>query len=184
MKHIVLFFLLMPLTILAQSNTLFVQGDVVNIRKEPNAQAEVVAKAKRLERLTVLQKSNQDVIGGITDFWYQVKTENGKVGFVFGNFTSLKLEGQKIGVFVLSELYFGDCFHLVLGDIDFGLAYNNYGSVDDLTDDADSETPKYLGKKFKVTYNDLYTMYYEACNPDLPGKLIKTETIVGLQLVD
>ena len=104
MKHIVLFFLLMPLTILAQSNTLFVQGDVVNIRKEPNAQAEVVAKAKRLERLTVLQKSNQDVIGGITDFWYQVKTENGKVGFVFGNFTSLKLEGQKIGVFVLSEL--------------------------------------------------------------------------------
>jgi hypothetical protein len=81
-------------------------------------------------------------------------------------------------------LSFGDCFHLLLGDIDFGLAYNNYGSVDDLTDDADSETPKYVGKKFRVTYNDLFTMYYEACNPDLPGELIKTATIVNLQLVN
>jgi hypothetical protein len=184
MKHIVLFFLLMPLTILAQSNTLFVQGDVVNIRSAPNAQGAVVAKAKRLERLTVLQKSNQDVIGGITDFWYQVQTENGKTGYVFGNFTSLKLEGQKTAILVLSELYFGDCLHLAFGDHSFGLAYNNYGSVDDLTDDADSETPKYVGKKFRVTYNDLFTMYYEACNGDLPGKLIKTETIVNLQLVN
>jgi len=168
----------------AQSNTLFVQGDVVNIRKAPNAQAEVVAKAKRLERLTVLQKSNQDVIGGITDFWYQVKTENGKVGFVFGNFTSLKMEGQKSEVLVLTDMFFGDCLHLAFGDHSFGLAYNNFGSVDDLIDDADSDAPKYVGKRFRVTYNDLYTMYYEACNPDLPGKLIKTETIVGLQLVN
>jgi uncharacterized protein YgiM (DUF1202 family) len=184
MKQLVLFFLLLPLSMIAQLNTLYVQGDVVNIRSAPNAQGAVVAKAKRLERLDVLQQSAQDIVGGVTDNWYQVRTPSGKTGYVFGNFTSLKREGQKTEILVLTEMFFGDCLHLVFGDHSFGLADNNFGQVDDLIDDADSDAPKYVGRKFRVTYNDLYTIHYEACNSDLPGELIKTETIVNLQLID
>jgi hypothetical protein len=183
MKKLFLFLFLLPISIFAQTE-LIIQGDVVNIRKSPNVQGEVVVKAKRFERLSVLQKASQDFIGGVTDYWYRVQTASGKVGYVFGNFTSLKMEGQKTEVLVLTDMFFGDCLHLAFGDHSFGLAYNNFGSVDDLIDDADSDSPKYVGKKFRVTYNDLFTMYYEACNGDLPGKLIKTETIVNLQLVN
>lgn len=91
MKHLFFLLFLLPISIFAQTE-LIIQGDVVNIRKAPNVQGEVVAKAKRFESLTVLQKAAQDVIGGVTDYWYRVQTSTGKVGYVFGNFTSLKLE--------------------------------------------------------------------------------------------
>ena len=184
MKKFIVLLFLVPACVFGQLNTCYVQGDVVNIRNAPSAQGTVVAKVKRLERLTILQKSSQDVIGGVTDNWYQVKTQGGKTGYVFGNFTSLKREGQKTEILVLTEMFFGDCLHLVFSDHSFGLAYNNFGRFDDLIDDADSDKPKYVGRRFRVTYNDLFTMHYEACNSDLPGELIKTETIVNLELID
>ncbi len=174
---------LLPISIFAQTE-LIIQGDVVNIRKSPNVQGEVVAKAKRFERLTVLQKASQDFIGGVTDYWYRVQTASGKVGYVFGNFTSLKLEGQRTEDMYLSEISMGDCFHIIFGNHDFGFGYNNYGAYSDFIDEFDSGIPKYVGKKFRVTYNELFSMCSEACNPELPEKLIKTETIVNLILLN
>lgn len=183
MKNLLLFFFLLPISILAQTE-LIIQGDVVNIRKAPNVQGEVVAKAKRFERLTVLQQASQDFIGGVTDYWYRVQTSTGKVGYVFGNFTSLKLEGQRTEDLYFSEIALGDCFHLIFGDHDFGLGHNSFGPYSDLIDEFDSGIPKYVGKKFRVTYNDLFTMASEACNPELPETLTKTETIVSLILLN
>ncbi len=183
MKHLLFFFFFLPITIFAQTE-LIIQGDVVNIRKAPNVQGEVVAKAKRFERLTVLQKASQDFIGGVTDYWYRVQTSTGKVGYVFGNFTSLKLEGQRTEEMYLSEISMGDCFHIIFGDHDFGFGRNNYGVYSDFIDEIDTGIPKYAGKKFRVTYNDLFSMASEACNPDLPEELIKTETIVNLILLN
>lgn len=182
MKHLLLFLFLVPFSIFAQ-NELIVQGDVVNIRKSPSVQGEVVAKVKRFDRLKVLQTSSQDVIGGVSDNWYRVQTSTGKVGYVFGNFTSLKLEGQRTEDLYFTEIFFGDCFHIVFGDHDFGLANNSFGNYPDLIDEFDSGTQKYVGRKFRVTYNELFTMSSEACNPELPEELIKTETIVDLVLL-
>jgi hypothetical protein len=180
-----LFFLLffLPISILAQTE-LIVQGDVVNIRKSPSVQGEVVTKAKRFDRLSILQKASQDVIGGVTDYWYRVQTSTGKVGYVFGNFTSLKLEGQRTEDMYLSEISMGDCFHIIFGDHDFGFGYNNYGAYSDFIDEFDTGIPKYVGKKFRVTYNELFSESSEACNPELPQELIKTETIVNLTLLN
>ena len=183
MKHYLFLLFLLPISIFAQTE-LIIQGDVVNIRKSPNVQGEVVAKAKRFERLTVLQKASQDFIGGVTDYWYRVQTASGKVGYVFGNFTSLKLEGQRTEDMYLSEISMGDCFHIIFGNHDFGFGYNNYGAYSDFIDEFDSGIPKYVGKKFRVTYNELFSMCSEACNPELPEKLIKTETIVNLILLN
>jgi hypothetical protein len=181
MKHYLFLLFLLPISIFAQTE-LIIQGDVVNIRKAPNVQGEVVAKVKRFEHLTVLQKASQDFIGGVTDYWYRVQTSTGKVGYVFGNFTSLKLEGQRTEDIYLSEISMGDCFHIIFGNHDFG--YNNYGAYSDFIDEFDSGIPKYVGKKFRVTYNELFSMCSEACNPELPEKLIKTETIVNLILLN
>ena len=180
-----LFFLLffLPISIFAQTD-LIIQGDVVNIRKAPSVQGEVVTKAKRFDRLTILQKASQDVIGGVSDYWYRVQTSTGKVGYVFGNFTSLKLEGQRTEDMYLSEISMGDCFHIIFGDHDFGFGYNNYGAYSDFIDEFDTGIPKYVGKKFRVTYNVLFSESSEACNPELPQELIKTETIVSLTLLN
>jgi hypothetical protein len=183
MKKLLLFLFLLPISIIAQTE-LIIQGDVVNIRKVPNVQGEVVAKAKRFERLTVLQHASQDLIGGVTDYWYRVQTSAGKVGYVFGSFTSLKLEGQRTEDLYFTEISFGDCFHVIFGDHDFGMARNSFGVYSDLIDEYDSGIPKYVGKKFRVTYNELFTMASEACNPELPEELVKTETIVNLILLN
>jgi hypothetical protein len=183
MKNLLFVLLLFPFFMSAQS-VLIIQGDVVNIRKAPNVQGEVVTKAKRFERLTVLQKASQDFIGGVSDYWYRVQTSAGKVGYVFGNFTSLKLEGQRTEDLYLTEISMGDCFHLIFGEQDFGLAYNSFGAYSDLIDEFDSGIPKYVGKKFRVTYNDLFTMTSAACSPEQPEELTKTETIVNLLLLN
>lgn len=183
MKNYLFLLFLLPISIFAQTE-LIIQGDVVNIRKAPNVQGEVVTKVKRFEHLSVLQKASQDFIGGVTDYWYRVQTSTGKVGYVFGNFTSLKLEGQRTEDIYLSEISMGDCFHIIFGDHDFGFGYNNYGAYSDFIDEFDSGIPKYVGKKFRVTYNELFSMCSEACNPELPEKLIKTETIVNLILLN
>jgi len=184
MKKFIVFLFLVPVCVFGQLNTCYVQGDVVNIRKAPNVQGEVVAKAKRFESLTVLQKASQDFIGGVTDYWYRVQTSSGKVGYVFGNFTSLKIEGQRTEDIYLSEISMGDCFHIILGDHDFGLGYNNFGAYSDFIDEFDSGIPKYVGKKFRVTYNELFCMSSIACSPEQPEELTKTETIVNLVLLN
>jgi hypothetical protein len=183
MKKLLILLFLLPLSLFAQ-NELIIQGDVVNIRKAPNVQGEVVTKAKRFDSLTILQKASQDVIGGVTDFWYRVQTSTGKVGYVFGNFTSLKLEGQRTEEMYLSEISMGDCFHIIIGNHDFGLGYNNFGAYSDFIDEFDSGIPKYVGKKFRVTYNELFCMSSFACSPEQPEELTKTETIVNLILLN
>jgi len=183
MKKLLVLLFLLPLSLFAQ-NELVIQGDVVNIRKSPSVQGEVVTKATRFDRLTVLQKASQDVIGGVTDFWYRVQTSTGKVGYVFGNFTSLKLDGQRTEDLYFTEIFFGDCFHVIFENHDFGLADNTFGAYSDLIDEFDSGIPKYVGKKFRVTYNELFSMSSEACNPELREELIKTETIVNLILLN
>lgn len=174
------------LFLLSQSlcaQVLYVQGDVVNIRNSASTSGAIVVKAKRLEELTTIRRDKLEVVNGVEDYWYCVRTKAGKEGFVFGHFTSGKKEGQKTAELILTDVSMGDCYHLVFGEIDFGMGYNNLGDFEAIAEDESNPTPRYIGKRFRVTYNDLYSMQSEMCNPDYPLELVQVPTIVNLELL-
>jgi hypothetical protein len=183
MKKTLTFVFLLPFLFFAQTE-LIVQGEVVNVRKLADVSGELVAKVKRFDRLTIVEIGKEATINGVTDNWYKVKLETGKIGYVFGHFTSLKREGQITQVMKLSEVSLGDCFHLIFDDIDFGNARNVLGNFEDIENDAERDEPIYIGSMFNVTYNNLYTLHSDACSPDFPLELIQTPTIVQIEKIE
>ncbi|MFM7310203.1 MAG: SH3 domain-containing protein, partial [Flavobacteriales bacterium] len=79
----------------SSAQLIYIQGDVVNIRSAASTSGTVVVKAKRLDELTLVRRDKLDVVNGMEDYWYVVRTPAGKEGFVFGHFTSWKREGQE-----------------------------------------------------------------------------------------
>ncbi len=178
------FIILMIQLNFSHAQVLFVQGDVVNIRSSASTSGAVVVKAKRLDELTLIKRAQLEVVNGIEDYWYFVRTNNGKEGYVFGQFTSLKREGQRTEELILNEVSMGDCYHLIFGEIDFGSGKNDLGDFEAISDDETSAEPRYIGKRFRVTYNELYCMQYPMCNPDLPLELAQVPTILKLQILE
>lgn len=101
----------------AQTNTLVIQGDMVNIRKTADVKGEVVTKAKQSDVLAIIQKDKLDNVNGIQDYWYKVKVGTYE-GYVFGHFTSLKMEAPKINSNIEIVEY-------------SGLLFNNAGNEDE-----------------------------------------------------
>ncbi len=70
---------------------LMITGDNVNVRSLPNT-----ATGKKLFQLysgdivKILSKGDMDDIGGL-DYWYEVKSKDGNIGWVFGKFTNKAL---------------------------------------------------------------------------------------------
>lgn len=182
MKQLLLLFISLTLSCLLNAQ-MTIQGDVVNVRNTPNVSGAVVGKLKRFEQVQVLEKSSEATVNGITDYWYKIKFGSNQTGYVFGQFTSLKREGQITKTMVLNEIMWGDCFHLVFDDVDFGTGINNLQAIPDLESDADRDEKVYVGRKFLVTYNNLFATQYEMCNPELEHHLVQTPTIVRIELV-
>jgi SH3-like domain-containing protein len=62
-------------------------GQNVNAREQPNTKANVVATLKKDNTLAVLDRSkDQEKIGTVQDYWYQVEIVKGKPGWVFGEY--------------------------------------------------------------------------------------------------
>lgn len=184
MKKILTLIFLVPFLFFAQSE-LIVQGDVVNLRKIADVSGEVVTKVKRFDRLTIVETGKVATVNGIKDNWYKVKTETGKIGYVFGHFTSLKREGQITQVMTLNDVSWGDCFHLIFDDIDFGSAMNDLGVYwDQIEKDSYVDDKVMVGTVFNVTYNSLFTQEYEYCNPDSPLMVVQTPTIVQIEKIE
>ncbi len=182
MKNVFLLFILLGFGFMLHAQ-MTIQGDVVNVRNAPNVSGSVVGKLKRFEQVRVLEKSSEATVNGITDYWYKIQFGNNQSGYVFGQFTSYKREGQITKTMVLNEIMWGDCFHLVFDDIDFGTGINNLEAIPDLESDADRDEKVYVGRKFLVTYNNLFATQYEMCNPELQSHLIQTPTIVRIEMV-
>lgn len=89
----------------------------------------------------------------------------------------------KTEVMTFKEIFFGDCFHLVFNDVDFGNGQNNFGQYD-IETDLDNDKPKYLNKKFLVTWKVVKTTMNEMCNPNLPEIEVQSPTIISLKLID
>jgi hypothetical protein len=183
MKEIMIFILFFPIYVISQKE-LIVQSDKVNIRKSPNTSDEVTHKAKRFDRFIILEKIAESAINGITDNWYKIQIGNTKTGYIFGHFTSLKREGQVNKEMTLNDVSFSDCFHVIFDEIDFGDGQNEYNLYEDIIEDANRESKIYIGKKFMITYNDLFSLVSEYCNPDLPQKEILTPTILQIKMIN
>ncbi len=174
---------LLPNFTLSQTQ-ITVQGDVVNLRKLDDVKSEVVVQGKRFDELSLIEKGKEATINGIIDNWYKVKTKAGKIGYIFGHFTSLKKKGQITSIMTLNNVILGDCFHLIFDEIDFGDGRNQLGKYEGIIEDAYTDEKVYVGSKFRVTYNTLYSMKSMACSPNYPEELIETSTIIKLEKVD
>lgn len=162
----------------------------VNVRASESTTSEILVLLKQFDEVNVLSRGKKDVINGITDYWYKISYERGKAGYVFGEYTSLKLSGQKIIAVSFTDCVMGDLFHLMFDDYDFGEGKNNLMGyelcITDPNSDFDDEiaNPKYIGKKFELVINDLVSKTY--CDPpDNYDICIKNvPTIVSIKMME
>jgi uncharacterized protein YgiM (DUF1202 family) len=182
MKNVFLLFISLGFGFMLHAQ-MTIQGDVVNVRNAPNVSGAVVGKLKRFNEVRVLEKSSEATVNGITDYWYKIQFGNNQSGYVFGQFTSYKREGQITRTMELIDISLGDCYHLIFDDIDFGNGINNLDGVPDLGMELDREEKIYTGKKFLVTYNNLFVMASENCSPEMDPVLTQTPTIVRIEMV-
>lgn len=66
---------------------LMVTGDNVNVRSAPNTDTgEKLFQLNSGDIVSILQKGEMDDIGGL-NYWYEIKTSEGEIGWLFGKFT-------------------------------------------------------------------------------------------------
>ena len=146
---------------------LYIQGDNVNVRAEPNTKATVIMQLNKTENCEILERGSKETINSKSDFWYKVSCKS-KTGWVFGAFTSLKLEGRKTLIMTFDGCDMGDFVHTYFKDDtgkrwDFYTSYNNYCNYNFCTIGTDKSghdawmgEPQYMGKKFQLVLNDLF----------------------------
>lgn len=147
-----------------------------------------------LDDISIIEVGKEDVVNGKSDYWYKVEKElyNESTwelektigGYVFGHFTSLKVEGQQIVRQVFEGCSMGDCYHLTFTDYDFGGSNNVDPFAYELCLEADEVygDPAFVGVEMTLFINDLWTHDYEYCNPDNEPKLVKKPAIIMIML--
>jgi len=66
---------------------LMITGDNVNVRSAPNTETgEKRFQLNSGDIVSIVQKGEMDDIGGL-NYWYEIKTDDGETGWVFGKFT-------------------------------------------------------------------------------------------------
>jgi hypothetical protein len=178
---------------LPMTNRSFIQKMTV-LRNKPINSANIVLELIEFDEIKILQKGKEDTIDNQKDFWYQVKTKKNIIGWVFGADTSLKQSGQ-ITAFLSFENYdFGDLEHYIFIDkknkitLDFGQGNNNFGAFDFIFLNEEQEeytgNPKYMGKEFKVTYNNLIAKVYCDYPIDTNICIKQVPTIIQIQIIE
>lgn len=73
-----------------RDDQLMIMGDDVNVRSTPAVGENKLFKLNSGQVCDILEKGNQETVGGKTDHWYRISS-GGKTGWVFGTFTSRAL---------------------------------------------------------------------------------------------
>ncbi len=70
-----------------------ITGDKVRLRSAPQLNSQIVD-ALSWDHVTIptFDGMQADTIGGIADYWYNIKTQSGKSGFVFGQYVRLPVD--------------------------------------------------------------------------------------------
>ncbi len=179
-----------PSTTLIPLSDIMVMQKNVNVRASESTSSEIVILLKQFDEVKVLRKGKKDLINNITDYWYKIAYEQGKTGYVFGAYTSLKLSGQKTIVVPFTECAMGDLFHLQFGEYNFGNGNNNLMGYELCITDPDSDfedetaNPIYIGKLFELVINELVNKVY--CDPPMSYDLCikNVPTIISIKLVE
>jgi hypothetical protein len=79
----------------AKPKFLVIQGTNVNLRVEPNTKAIRIKQLKTNDTCEIIEKSKIDTINDVADYWYKIRFKK-KEGWVFGEFTSLKLKEENL----------------------------------------------------------------------------------------
>ena len=74
------------------ANQLYIMTDVLNVRSEPDPEADnVTFQVKQGDICNILRRGKLTEIREMEDYWYEIEF-NGQTGWVFGHFTSKRLE--------------------------------------------------------------------------------------------
>jgi len=103
------------ITINQKPSTLTIKGTKVNIRSFPSLRSNVLFQLNTGDVCYIAEKGNLENINGATDYWFKVNF-NGKIGWVFGTFSSLSTintssnsstcNGNKTGKAIYDRVYF------------------------------------------------------------------------------
>lgn len=75
------------------ANQLYITADKLNVRSEPDTEADnVVFQVSQGDILTIRRRGDLATIREMEDYWYEIENQNGEVGWIFGYFTSKRLE--------------------------------------------------------------------------------------------
>jgi len=164
------------------------------LREKPTNFANKTLELIEFDKIKILKKEKKDTIDKQINFWYQVKTMKNKIGWVFGTDTGLKQSGQKTAIFTFKNYDFVDLEHYIFLDkkkdveIDFGQGNNNLGNYDFtfLDEELQEHTgnPKYVGKDFTITYNNLIAKVYCDYPNDTNICIKPVPTIINIKLIE
>ncbi len=86
-----------PTTVSSDGAVSIITGNVVNLRSAPSLDAAVVKKCSKGEPLITIGRSENTVrIGKIDRYWYRVRTQRGREGWIYGQYLQV-LDGNARG---------------------------------------------------------------------------------------
>ena len=69
----------------------YINDDLVRFRKEPRLSGEKISNFKENDEIMILSRSEEmDNIEGAKNYWYQVQDNQGIIGYVFGDYVTIK----------------------------------------------------------------------------------------------
>lgn len=73
--------------------------DNLNVREKPNLEGTKIGRIEKRTEVTLYEESeNTDIINGEENFWYKVKLENSKEGWVYGGYVKIFFENGDMGM--------------------------------------------------------------------------------------
>ncbi|MCD4733729.1 tetratricopeptide repeat protein [bacterium] len=64
----------------------------LNLRREPDTEAAILRQLYTGLRVEIISRGRLEELGGVSDYWYEVRTAEGEEGYVFGAFLNLNAE--------------------------------------------------------------------------------------------
>ena len=69
----------------------YINDDLVRFRKEPDLSGEKISNFKKNDEIIVLSRTEKkSFVEGVNNYWYLVQDNQGIIGYVFGEYVTIK----------------------------------------------------------------------------------------------